>query len=127
MRKEFLHVKNLIQRRPELISVEPSVREAFLRVEECYQNGGKVLICGNGGSAADSSHIAGELMKSFMKKRSIPAETARKLALLDMERGKSLAETLQGGLAAIALSADSSVTVLYPMIWGKVSSLPSRY
>ena len=49
-------------------------------------------------------------MKSFMKKRSIPAETARKLSLGDRERGGFLAETLQGGLAAISLSADPSVT-----------------
>ena len=59
------HIDLLIKRYPALQSVEQQITEAYLIMEECYQKGGKLLIAGNGGSAADSEHIAGELMKRF--------------------------------------------------------------
>ena len=57
------HVDLLVERYPALKSIEQSIIDAYLVMEECYENGGKLLIAGNGGSAADSEHIAGELMK----------------------------------------------------------------
>jgi D-sedoheptulose 7-phosphate isomerase len=109
MRKEFRYIKELVQRKPELIMTTSAMKEAFDLMEECFLNSGKVLICGNGGSAADSSHIAGELMKSFMKKRKLPLKISEFLSSVDTERGYSLASSLQGSLPALALSTDSSV------------------
>lgn len=59
------HIDLLVKRYPALKSIEQSIIDAYLVMEECYENGGKLLIAGNGGSAADSEHIAGELMKRF--------------------------------------------------------------
>ena len=67
--KEIL--KELIQRYPQLGAVQNDVERAYVILEEAYRNGNKVLICGNGGSASDSEHIVGELLKSFKKKRAI--------------------------------------------------------
>ena len=58
------HVDSLIERYPALESVRHSVMESYMMLEECYMHGGKLLVAGNGGSAADSEHIAGELMKT---------------------------------------------------------------
>ena len=60
-----------------------------------YTNGGKLLTAGNGGSAADAEHIAGELMKRFRLPRSINPELAKKLVCIDQERGASLAKNLE--------------------------------
>jgi len=78
---------------------------AYDMVVSAYRQGNKVLVCGNGGSCADSAHIVGELMKGFLKKRPIAQETAQKLASLDAERGPQLAAMLQQGLPAIDLTA----------------------
>jgi len=59
------HIEFLIERYPKLLSVRKEIIDAYLLMEESYENGGKLLIAGNGGSAADSEHIAGELMKRF--------------------------------------------------------------
>lgn len=63
------HIDLLVERYPALKSIEQSIIDAYLVMEECYENGGKLLIAGNGGSAADSEHIAGELMKRFKTPR----------------------------------------------------------
>ena len=109
MRKEFRYIEELFQRRPELITTASALKDAFDLMEECFLNAGKILICGNGGSAADSSHIAGELIKSFMKERKLPLKISEFLSSVDTERGYSLASSLQGSLPALALSTDSSV------------------
>jgi D-sedoheptulose 7-phosphate isomerase len=78
---------------------------AYEAVVRCYKNGGKALICGNGGSAADSGHIAAELMKGFMLKRPIPEAEKRKLSELfpGENGGEYLADKLQRALPAISL------------------------
>ena len=73
-------------------------------------NGGKLLIAGNGGSAADSDHIVGELMKGFVKRRPVSAELAEALKQADPERGEELAKKLQGGLPAIALTNHTALS-----------------
>ena len=60
---------NLLERFPKLVSCKNDILKAYQLLEETYRNGGKVLVCGNGGSAADSEHIVGELMKNFKKCR----------------------------------------------------------
>ncbi len=63
-------VKELIERYPQLEPLKANIIAAIDAVIDCYKNGGKVMICGNGGSASDSSHIVGELMKGFVKETS---------------------------------------------------------
>ena len=82
-------------------------------MEEAYENNHKLLIAGNGGSAADSEHIAGELMKRFKTPRKVSAEFAKKLCEVDSERGPSLAKNLECGLMAIPLVAHEALTTAY--------------
>lgn len=109
----YKHVELLIKRYPCLADVEQSIIDAYLTLEECYLNGGKVLIAGNGGSAADAEHIAGELMKSFKKPRPINEELANKLREIDSVRGEQLAKNLERTLMAITLVAHESLTTAY--------------
>ena len=82
-------------------------------MEECYLQGGKLLIAGNGGSAADSEHIAGELMKRFKTPRPVSLEFANRLKQIDPERGTELAKNLECGLMAIPLVAHEALTTAY--------------
>ena len=107
------HIDELISRYPLLSSSRQSVEDAYLVMEECYENGGKLLIAGNGGSAADSEHIAGELMKRFQKPRTISPEMAARLREIDPERGLNLAENLECSLMAIPLVAHEALTTAY--------------
>ena len=96
-----------------LKSIEQSIIDAYLVMEECYENGGKLLIAGNGGSAADSEHIAGELMKRFKTPRPVKKEFADKLIAIDPERGTQLANNLECSLMAIPLVAHEALTTAY--------------
>ena len=98
----------LIHRRPMLAPLRGEMRSAFELLRGCYRGGGKVLICGNGGSAADSDHIAGELLKGFRLKRPLPMDLRAKLIAREPELGALQAERLQGALPAIALSAHTA-------------------
>lgn len=98
-------VENLIQRYPALETCRKSIVKAGEIFVECYENEGKLLVCGNGGSASDSDHIVGELMKSFSKKRPVTADFGKKLQESSGERGALLASKLERGLAAISLNA----------------------
>ena len=71
---------------------------------EAFNAGGKLLVCGNGGSAADAEHIVGELMKGFRRKRPLPAALCARLAACG---AGGLADRLQGALPAIALTGAS--------------------
>lgn len=90
-------IEELVKRYPVLESVKGQIEDAYKILETCYENGGKLLIAGNGGSAADSDHIVGELMKGFVKRRPVSAELAEALKQADPERGEELAKKLQGG------------------------------
>ena len=100
------HVDVLIERYPELSSQKENIIEAYHIIETCYSNDGKLLIAGNGGSAADAEHIVGELMKGFEKPRN-------KLKMVDKEMGTVLSDNLQGGLAAIALDGHLALSTAY--------------
>ncbi len=102
-------IRGLTGRFPELLAVEDSIRMAFECLVNCYQQGGKVLICGNGGSCSDSDHITGELMKGFELKRPLNKSFREKLLGSGSERGIYLSENLQQGLPAISLSAHSAL------------------
>lgn len=107
------HVDLLTERYPSLACVKQAVIDAYLIMEGSYAEGGKLLVAGNGGSAADSEHIVGELMKSFKLPRKPDADFSEKLKAVDAELGSVLSESLQGALPAIALDGHVALTTAY--------------
>jgi len=103
----------LITRYPVLEVCKYDIAKAFDVLKFCYENGGKLLIAGNGGSAADSEHIAGELMKRFRIPRPVSTCFANKLVAVDPKRGIKLAKDLECSLIAIPLVAHEALTTAY--------------
>lgn len=108
-----IKVTELIERYPALKSCAEDVDSAILKIIECYKNGGKVLLCGNGGSAADSTHIVGELMKGFLKRRPIDADTVARLKANNPTIDDTLISKLQCGLPAVNLCESSALITAY--------------
>ena len=104
-----IFLEELITRYPQLLPVEGAIRKAAESLISCYQNRGKLLVCGNGGSCSDSDHIVGELMKGFENKRPIGNSLKEELATFGGERGQYLAEKLQCALPAISLTTHSAL------------------
>lgn len=107
------HVELLISRYPVLECCEDSIIRAYFMLEESYAAGHKLLVAGNGGSAADSEHIVGELMKGFKLARKLDEAISQKLINESEELGKTLAENLQGALPAIALDGHLALSTAY--------------
>lgn len=107
------HIEDLINRYPCLNSCKESIIAAYNILEEAYASGRKLLVAGNGGSASDSEHIVGELMKEFKLKRKIYAAQAERLKDIDEEMGEILSEHLQGSLPAISLVGEPSLTTAF--------------
>ena len=107
------HVELLISRYPVLECCDDSIIRAYFMLEESYVTGHKLLVAGNGGSAADSEHIVGELMKGFKLARKLDKAIAQKLIEENQELGKILAENLQGALPAIALDGHVALSTAY--------------
>ena len=107
------HIDLLTRRYPILAVVKQDIIDAFGVLVECYEHDGKLLIAGNGGSAADSEHIAGELMKRFKVPRPVSSEMALKLSDIDPVRGPELAKKLECGLMAIPLVAHEALSTAY--------------
>ena len=107
------HIDLLMERYPILESTKEDIIAAYLLMENSFANGGKLLVAGNGGSAADAEHIVGELMKGFKKARKPEAAFAEKLVTVNEELGAVLAENLQGALPAIALDGHPSLSTAY--------------
>lgn len=103
----------LIERYPKLAVCKEDIKKAYELLEAAYSNGRKLLVCGNGGSASDSEHIVGELMKEFKLKRKVYSDQAAALKAIDSELGKVLADNLQGALPAICLTGHSSLTTAF--------------
>jgi D-sedoheptulose 7-phosphate isomerase len=99
----------LLERYPALQACEKELQAAFDLLMAAYQSGNKLLICGNGGSAADSEHMVAELMKGFLKRRPISAGHAAQLEKAGGAAGKEIARRLQGTLAAVSLPAQVSL------------------
>lgn len=104
---------DLIARYPELDECIPDINGAFQVLADCFESGGKLLICGNGGSAADCEHLVGELMKGFISRRPLPAEVRSSLLNEFPDDGEYLADHLQGALPAISLVSQSSLITAY--------------
>lgn len=107
------HVDTLIDRYPKLIESKDDIIKSYEILEEAYSQECKLLVCGNGGSASDSEHIVGELMKEFKLKRKVHVDQAEAMKSIDVEMGTILAETLQGTLPAICLTGHSSLTTAF--------------
>lgn len=106
-------LNHLIERYPQLVVCKDEIQKAYELLEAAYSNGRKLLVCGNGGSASDSEHIVGELMKEFRLKRKVYVDQADNLRQIDPEMGTVLAENLQGALPAICLTGHSALTTAF--------------
>lgn len=107
------HINTLIDRYPKLIVCRENIQQAYDILKDAYSKGRKLLVCGNGGSAADSEHIVGELMKEFKLKREVYKDQADAMKSIDSELGTILAKHLQGALPAISLTGHSSLTTAF--------------
>ncbi len=107
------HTEYLLSRYSVLASIETQIVDAYYLLEHCYSMGGKVLIAGNGGSAADADHIVGELMKGFKKQRHVTKEFSDLLVKVDKEKGEILADKLQGALPTISLNNHIALNTAY--------------
>ena len=96
----------LYVRYPQLKGCEGEIAKAFDLLLTCYKGGGKVLTCGNGGSAADAEHIVGELLKKFRKHRDIDSGIAEKLP-------PELVTKLEGALPAVSLVSMSGILTAF--------------
>lgn len=99
------YLKHLTERYPELTKIEQDITQTYQALVECFETGGKLLVCGNGGSAADSDHIVGELMKGFYKQRKLPEQ--------EKDKYRDIGNKLQGALPAIALTQHPALLTAY--------------
>jgi len=102
----------LCRRYPALAPLQGDLQRAFAVLRDCVSQGHKILVCGNGGSAADSEHIVGELMKSFAWKRPIPAADRAQLLSLWPDSGP-LADGLESGIPAVSLVGQIGLTTAH--------------
>ncbi len=107
------HIDLLMERYPVLECCKNDIIDAFDLLGDTYSKEGKMLICGNGGSAADAEHIVGELMKGFRYSRKLLSTEVDNLQKIDIEMGKVLAENLQSALPAIALDGHPALSTAY--------------
>ncbi len=105
-------LQELFVRQPALGVCREGIEQAFYTLKQCFLSGGKLMVAGNGGSASDSEHIVGELVKSFKKHRPLSADFRNNLLALG-EEGKALAEGLQGGLPAISLCGHVALSTAF--------------
>lgn len=103
------YLQQLTKRYPQLESIESDINNAFFIISESFAKGGKLLIAGNGGSAADAEHIVGEMMKNFVKKRKLDDEFISNIKEVDAEIARYLISSLQPGLPAVSLSNHTSL------------------
>ena len=114
MKKVTLEIfTDLFVRYPVLDVCKSDIEEAFYALKKCYSNSKKLLICGNGGSAADAEHIAGELMKGFNQTRKIPISDANAIKSIYPVEGEWLASKLQRALPAISLAGHMALCLAY--------------
>lgn len=106
-------LNDLIGKYPELEICKADILTAFEMLCKCYRTEGKILTCGNGGSASDSEHIVGELMKGFKSKRLLPLSFKEKITGLFPDDGDYLGTHLQGALPAIALTSNSTLNTAF--------------
>jgi D-sedoheptulose 7-phosphate isomerase len=97
----------------ELAECREDIQKAYDVMRQCFTDGGKLLFCGNGGSASDCEHIVGELMKGFMSRRPITSDMRQKLMVFGEDEGRYLSDHLQGALPAISLVSHTALMTAY--------------
>ena len=107
------HIESLLKRYPALEACAEDISAAIDCLAASFRQGFKLMVAGNGGSAADSEHIVGELMKEFRLKRRILGPQASSLMTADTEMGRYLAENLQGALPSICLVGQSALSTAF--------------
>ena len=107
------HLDTLLERYPSLQCCKDSIAQSYLLMEQSYLTQHKLLVAGNGGSAADSEHIVGELMKGFKLPRTVGSDFAQAGKNIDKEMGTTIAEHLQGALPAIALTGHPGLSTAF--------------
>lgn len=107
------YIDSLIARYPGLSSAKPSIIRATETLIAAYKNGGKLLVCGNGGSAADSEHIVGELMKGFVLPRPIDSKLGDSLKKDYQKDGEYISQHVQKGLPAISLVSEVGLSTAF--------------
>ena len=112
MKSKYYYFDNLIKRYPLLKACEEDIVSSFLILAKCYKNGGKLLVAGNGGSAADALHIVGELMKAFVLPRKLSDKVCDALDK-SSHNAEYLKQNLQMPLPAIALVSEVGLTTAY--------------
>lgn len=113
LQEEQIQLDLLLSRYPELGPAVQDIAGSYLVLKKSFEHGGKLLIAGNGGSAADSEHIVGELMKGFVLPRKVEEPFAQALCSVDPELGTILKNKLQGALPAIALDGHPALNTAY--------------
>ena len=114
MKESILKILDeLLERYPSLVGQRDNIMGVYKVLEESYSNVGKLLVAGNVGSAADSEHIVGELMKAFIKSRKLDNTLQDKLKSVDKNLGDVLARNLQGALPAIAVTGHVGLSTAY--------------
>lgn len=106
-------LEDLLCRYPVLENQRENIRRAYRILEETYCRNGKLLVAGNGGSAADAEHIVGELMKGFVKHRELDESQISELEAVDGERGRKIGVKLQGALPAIAVVGHEALSTAF--------------
>lgn len=108
-----LAIDNLIKTYPDLEVCRQDLEETCAILKNSISKKGKLLICGNGGSAGDSEHIVGELMKGFISKRPLPDAMRQRFRDAFPEEGDYLADNLQGAIPAISLVSHSALITAF--------------
>jgi len=101
-------IDDFVKRKPELSCVTDDLIKAYMAINHCFETGGTLFLCGNGGSFADAFHISAELTKAFKRRRPIP--TYKRKWFKDLPQGDLIAESLEEGLRAIVLGANHSLS-----------------
>jgi D-sedoheptulose 7-phosphate isomerase len=99
----------MLKKYPELNTCRREIEKSWKILKASFQDGGKLLVCGNGGSAADGEHIVGELMKGYRLHRQIPEDFREKLSQDFPQDGEYLADRLQQALPALSLASHASL------------------
>ena len=106
-------MNELLARYPALEVCKEDILKAKEAIIKCYKNGGKLLLCGNGGSCADCDHIVGELMKGFLKKRPLNDEKKTKMLENCPELDAHTLDSLQDALPAISLTSYNALNTAF--------------
>ena len=114
MKESALQIFELLcQRHPGLSCLRPQMQRALELLTECAHQGGRIMTCGNGGSAADAEHIVGELLKGFLQRRPLPETDVNKLCAMFGKDGLYMARHLQQGVKAFSLVSGVAFSTAY--------------